>query len=81
MRLKDGLILIVLSLGLGWVVVSATTPTPIQLQTDSTVVDTPVILNVKNKTALFIGDSHTANHTNGWQKVLTMPVGDNLFQY
>jgi lysophospholipase L1-like esterase len=78
MNLKDGLILTVLSLGLGWVVVSATTPTPIQSQTDSTVVDTPVIINVKGKTALFIGDSHTANHNNGWQKVLSNKVGFNM---
>ena len=78
MNLKDGLILTVLSLGLGWVVVSATTPTPIQSQTDSTVVDTPVIINVKGQTALFIGDSHTANHKNGWQTQLSNKVGFNM---
>ena len=39
------------------------------------VVDTPVVINVKNKTALFIGDSHTANHGFGWQKILSQQVG------
>lgn len=72
MRIKDCIILTVLSLGLGWVVVSATTSTHTQT-TDTTTIDTPV--NVKNKTALFIGDSHTANHTHGWQKVLSDKVG------
>jgi lysophospholipase L1-like esterase len=79
MILKDKLILTILSLGLGWVVVTMTT-TPIQAQSikDTTVVDTPIILSVKGKTALFIGDSHTANHTNGWQKVLSNKVGFNM---
>jgi lysophospholipase L1-like esterase len=79
MILKDKLILTILSLGLGWVVVTAAT-TPIQVQSvkDTTVVDTPIVVNVKNKTALFIGDSHTANHTNGWQKVLSNKVGFNM---
>jgi len=34
--------------------------------------------NVKGKRALFIGDSHTANHQFGWQKILSQQVG---FQY
>jgi lysophospholipase L1-like esterase len=34
--------------------------------------------NVKGKRALFIGDSHTANHSFGWQKILSQQVG---FQY
>lgn len=78
MRIKDSLILTILSLGLGWVVVSATTPTQIPTPTDTVVVNTPIIINVKGKTALFIGDSHTANHKNGWQTVLSTKVGFNM---
>lgn len=33
------------------------------------------LLNVKGKTALFIGDSHTANFKNGWQRRLSDSVG------
>jgi hypothetical protein len=32
-------------------------------------------LNVKNKVSLFIGDSHTANFKNGWQRVLCDKTG------
>ena len=73
MRLKDYLVLVIFSLGLGWVVVSATTPTPTQTFTTDTTVNT--LISVKGKTALFIGDSHTANHNSGWQKVLSDNVG------
>jgi lysophospholipase L1-like esterase len=79
MILKDKLILTILSLGLGWVVVTtATTPIQIQSIKDTIVVDTPLTFSVKDKTALFIGDSHTCNHTNGWQKVLSTKVGFNM---
>jgi hypothetical protein len=45
-------------------------------QNDTTAkVDTSVLINVKDKTALYIGDSHTANHANGWQKQLSDTVG------
>ena len=33
------------------------------------------LLNVRGKTALFIGDSHTANFKQGWQKRLSDSVG------
>lgn len=33
------------------------------------------LLNVKGKTALFIGDSHTANFKQGWQRRLSDSVG------
>lgn len=78
MKIKDSLILTTISLIFGWIVISATTPTQLTLHTDTVVIDTPIILNVKNKTALFIGDSHTANHTNGWQKILSNKVGFNM---
>lgn len=79
MKLRDSLILITLSLGFGWVVASATIPTQVQtFNIDTTTVDTPTTFSVKGQTALFIGDSHTANHHNGWQKVLTDKVGFNM---
>lgn len=75
MKIKDYCILLVASLGLGWVVVGATTPTQVHQPTtqDTLEVDTP--FSVNGQTALFIGDSHTANHTHGWQKVLSDKVG------
>jgi len=33
------------------------------------------VVNVSGKTALFIGDSHTANHTNGWQVLVCKQTG------
>jgi hypothetical protein len=78
MKLKDSLILTIASLGFGWVVVNATTPTQVQTIQDTVKVDTPIVVNVKDKTALFIGDSHTSNHNNGWQKVLSNKVGFNM---
>jgi hypothetical protein len=76
MKVRDGVVLTVLSLWLGWAVVNATAPT--QSIVNTVVVDTPTVVNVKNKTALFIGDSHTSNHTHGWQKVLSTKVGFNM---
>jgi lysophospholipase L1-like esterase len=80
MNIKDGLALAVVSLMIGWMIVHAQPeiikkPSP---AVDTVVVDTPTVINVKNKTALFIGDSHTANHNNGWQRVLSNRVGFNM---
>jgi len=80
MNIKDGLALTAGSLMIGWMLVHAQVETikaPLPA-VDTVVVDTPVIINVRNKTALFIGDSHTANHNNGWQKVLSNKVGFNM---
>lgn len=33
------------------------------------------VVNVNGKTALFIGDSHTANHANGWQVLVCKQTG------
>jgi lysophospholipase L1-like esterase len=80
MNIKDKLLLTISSLMVGWMIVHAqprTIDKPLPL-IDTTVIDTPIILNVKGKTALFIGDSHTANHNNGWQKVLSDKVGFNM---
>ena len=32
-------------------------------------------INVNGKTALFIGDSHTSNHNNGWQTIVCNKTG------
>ena len=32
-------------------------------------------INVVGKTSLFIGDSHTSNHNNGWQKIVCNKTG------
>jgi lysophospholipase L1-like esterase len=64
----------------GWMIVHAqprTIDKPLPI-VDTIVIDTPTTFNVKGKTALFIGDSHTANHNNGWQKVLSDKVGFNM---
>lgn len=42
---------------------------------NDTVVIKDTLVNVKDKTALFIGDSHTSNHAQGWQKQLSDSVG------
>ncbi len=62
MKTKDYVILISCSLFLGWVLTSGkSTPKPIIKDTIKPIVDTPIVYNVKDKTVLFIGDSHTAN--------------------
>ena len=76
MKVRDYIILTAGSLVLGWTVVSATAP--IKQIVTTTVIDTPILVNVKGKKALFIGDSHTSNHTHGWQKVLSNKVGFNM---
>ena len=42
---------------------------------DSSVNALDTAFNVQNMVALFIGDSHTSNHTQGWQKHLSDSVG------
>lgn len=80
MNIKDGLALAAGSLMIGWMLVHAE-PETIKMPlpaVDTVVVDILIEINVKNKTALFIGDSHTANHTNGWQRVLSNRTGFNM---
>ena len=62
MHTKDKLLLVLSSLMVGWMVVHAqprTIEKPL-LAIDTITIDTPTTINVKGKTALFIGDSHTA---------------------
>jgi hypothetical protein len=51
------------------IVIADTTLVPIPKQGLDTIVD------VRGKTALFIGDSHTANHDWGWQVILCKKTG------
>jgi len=74
MKFKDYVMLMGASLALGFIL-SWTIPNPIAEPTPQPKVDTIVTTNVKGKTALFIGDSHTANHSNGWQIQLSKLVG------
>lgn len=79
MRIKDAIILFFASLILGWAIAethpkiadpmaigSIAIPNP----QDTIIVPKDTIVDVKDKTALFIGDSHTSNHSVGWQVVL-----------
>ena len=68
MNIKDGILLMLASLVLGWLTsmvlfAKPQTPTPQRIVTPI-VFDT--VNDVKGKKALFIGDSHTANHGYGW---------------
>lgn len=47
------------------------------LRSDTLVVVKPVdtVVNVGGKKVLFIGDSHTANHSYGWQEILCYKTG------
>jgi lysophospholipase L1-like esterase len=75
MKFKDYVMLMGASLALGFIL-SWTLPNPIAEPTPQPKVDTTIVItNVKGKTALFIGDSHTANHSNGWQIQLSKLVG------
>ena len=62
----------------GIITASTATSTTNQIQVvkqDTVVMPEDTLINVKDKTALIIGDSHSANNTNGWQKVLCDKTG------
>jgi predicted GTPase len=75
MKIKDRILLTAASFALGWLLVDATTMSMSSTRPNSTlVIDTikpvkpqTIIQDVRGKKALFIGDSHTANHGYGWQ--------------
>jgi len=77
MKLKDYFTLTAASLLLGAFLTRPIEPRPvIPSTTDSTQVKEDISeVNVDGKRALFIGDSHTANKTNGWQTQLSKAVG------
>ena len=64
-------ILMILGLVLSYVLLAS--PVPQTYQDTLHKIDTPI--NVEGKTALFIGDSHSSNHTQGWQVQLSKAVG------
>ena len=70
MKLKDYVILTGCSLFMGWAIVESH-PSNNQPQTPIVVKDTipkDTQVAVKGLNVLFIGDSHTSNRANGWQK-------------
>lgn len=74
MNFKDISILIIFSLFIGMMMFGRSTqdsPQPMQEQP----IPEPDSPNVQGQTALFIGDSHTANHQFGWQKQLCQKTG------
>jgi hypothetical protein len=91
MNIKDGILLMLASLVFGWAVSSTNQTNPLpQVDTPKVatkVVTTPTpqrivapisfdtINDIKGKKALFIGDSHTANHGYGWQVQLCSATG------
>jgi lysophospholipase L1-like esterase len=79
MKIKDAIILFFASLILGWAIAEthpkiadpmAVGSLAIPSQQDTIIVPKDTIHDVKDKTALFIGDSHTSNHSVGWQIIL-----------
>ena len=71
MPIKDYVIITAGCLFLGWTLVDSKPIEPQQVIQ----ADTPTIKNVEGKTALFIGDSHSANQKFGWQTQLSQAVG------
>jgi len=78
MKIKDAIILTFGSLFLGWAVLHTKPLTPSQAKPMPAITTLDTLTSVKGKTALFIGDSHTANHQSGWQKQLSDSVGFNM---
>jgi lysophospholipase L1-like esterase len=85
MKLKDYLLLALSSLFLGWVLVQAYPMSYLPDKNDNillndTSISPPVdtTTSVKGKIVLFIGDSHTSNHGQGWQLQLSNAVGFNM---
>jgi hypothetical protein len=83
MKIKDRLLLMASSFALGWLLVDATTMSMSSARPNSTlVIDTikpvkpqTIIQDVRGKKALFIGDSHTSNHSHGWQIQVCQATG------
>jgi hypothetical protein len=79
MKLRDGILLTVLSLGFGWLILQATPTTKHTTKVEKTIfVDTTklqdTVHSVKGKKVLFIGDSHTAFDF-GWQHQVAVKTG------
>jgi hypothetical protein len=74
MKIKDYLILAASSVLIGYVFATYNTSSSNEVSIDLST-DTDTMISVKGKVALFIGDSHTANVTRGWQTQLSDSVG------
>jgi len=75
MNIKDSILLILVSLVFGCLIIQAhpTIKDPISLgkiEVMDTIKPQDTIVDVNGKNALFIGDSHTSNHTAGWQTIV-----------
>lgn len=78
MKFKDYVMLMSASLVLGFILSWSVAPSEIEKSTVDTtqvVVKKDTLVNVKDKTAIYIGDSHTSNHAQGWQIQLSKLVG------
>ena len=80
MNIKDYVILTGCSLLMGWAIVEShpSNIDPLAVGTLAIPKDTipkDTQIDVKGLNVLFIGDSHTSNRANGWQKVLSDSVG------
>lgn len=80
MKIKDYIILFIVSLCLGYVLANTnnTNNTVPVIPYDTVSIDTiscDTEVNVSDKVALFIGDSHTANNDYGWQVQLCNATG------
>lgn len=74
MKIRDYIILSVVSLCIGYIFATNTNTNTVSTVTDTIPVQDTTV-NVSGKTALFIGDSHSANHSNGWQIQVSNAVG------
>ena len=70
------ILVVILGFLTSWVLWSKPPTTTVKVDTTKQVVTQQVIVNdVRGKKALFIGDSHTANHGYGWQVQLCKATG------
>jgi len=77
MNPKDALILVIFSIFLGVVMFGQSSSDSYKGEKNllSAGIEKDTTTSVRGKTALFIGDSHTANHSFGWQKQLCDSTG------
>jgi len=89
MNIKDRILLMLASLVFGWVLLKATPPIKDIIEIEQPINNTPLsatipsiktinidtVNDIRGKRALFIGDSHTANHNYGWQIQVCQATG------
>lgn len=72
---KDIVLLVIASLALGWLTSNILESKPQETKRTIPTLRTDTVVDVRGKKALFIGDSHTANHNYGWQVQLCKATG------